>query len=1417
LRKSDGWRAVAVARILTASCLVGILGACSEQGARPSAKQKVGVARQGLATIVVTNTNDAGPGSFRQAIADANAISDPQGTTIAFGIPGAGVHTITPLSPLPAITAPSVTVDGCTQAGSVRTWPPTLTIELDGSALSAAAASDMNLALLTLSGGGGLVRCLVIHGVQNDNHSGAGIRIASSGNRVQENFLGTDPTGTAARNGDIGVLIASGDGNVVGVDGDGVNDAKERNLVSGHQASGFAAGIMVQGGTAARISGNRIGTDVTGMTGLPNGNGITIWFASGTLVGASGAGISDSLQQNLISGNASDAISLSGASDSRISANYIGLDSTGKAALANGGRGIVLGEGSHRNVIGFDATVPSKALRLGNVIAGSAALFGGGIELMGDTSGNRIAGNLIGTDIYGESAIPNLFGIKLRFGAKNTIIGTDADGVDDALERNIVSGNNSAGIMIGGTPPDSPNNRIAGNFIGTNATGTKRLGNQGAGIALQNGASGTLVGVLGDGSAHDANRANVIAANAGAGVSVITFTGLPVSGVRISGNAIGVGADRVAAMGNGGWGIDIGAFGLAPDHVLVGGPAPVEGNIIANNKLGGVGLVSLASTIRIQRNRIFSNGGLGIDLGQDGVTTNQPANPAVGANAGQNHPVITGASVSAGQTTITGTLHSAPSATYRVELFANAACNPAGYGEGEELLGTVDVTTDAAGDASFTTTVPSAVAKLHQITATATDAAGDTSELSVCVPDPAPTTTTVTLSPTALPMGGSTTATVSVAANAPAWGVPDGTVTVSDGAESCVVTLAAGTGSCLLTPSAAGSSTVTASYDGTSLYAPSSASASLDVTKTGTTTSITSHTPSPSAVGQTVTIGFSVGASSGTPAGDVTVSDGTSSCTGALAAGAGSCPITFRTAGMHNLVATYAGNGGFTGSTSASVAHTVGLASSTTTITAQSPSPSTAGQAVTVSFQVAAIGVTPSGNVTVSDGTTSCSGALAGGAGSCALTFITAGTHTLVATYSGDVSVAASTSAGVSHEVAAAAPSSVVADAGSTPQSTVVKTAFAKPLAVTVRDTHGNPISGVTVTFAVPAAGPTATLTASTATTDGAGIASVNATASAQAGSFTVTATVAGAGQSMFSLVNLADAPASLQVAAGSTQQSATVGKAFANPLEVKVLDAWGNPLSGVAVTFVAPATGPSATLSSTTTTSDVAGLAHVTATANAAAGSYQITASASGAAASATFELSNVLLSTTTKLTTTSESVVEEGGSVSLAIKVTSPDGTPTGTVSVRDGSTAIATASLTLGGAQVTVTLSSPGTHSLVATYAGDATHGSSSSSPLAFTVAGSSDPDDTSDAGAPSSDPGAPSDPDVAPPPDHAKLAGGGCNAGGSGAGDAGAVLAAALFACAVVRRRRVAHRTARTITTPSRCARRASAEAFVGLRG
>jgi Ca2+-binding RTX toxin-like protein len=194
----------------------------------------------------------------------------------------------------------------------------------------------------------------------------------------------------------------------------------------------------------------------------------------------------------------------------------------------------------------------------------------------------------------------------------------------------------------------------------------------------------------------------------------------------------------------------------------------------------------------------------------------------------------------------------------------------------------------------------------------------------------------------------------------------------------------------------------------------------VDVAKADTTTSITSDAPDPSVVGQGVVVKYSVTPTvgSGTPTGNVTVSDGVTSCTGTVAAG--QCTLTFTTAGAKSLTATYAGDPNFTGSTSASEPHTVNRADTTTSITSDAPDPSVTGQAVVVTYSVTptAPGAgTPAGNVTVTDGVDSCTGTVA--AGQCTITLTTTGNRTLTATYAGNSNFNGSTSAGEPHSVLA--------------------------------------------------------------------------------------------------------------------------------------------------------------------------------------------------------------------------------------------------------------------------------------------------------------------------------------------------------------------------------------------------------------
>jgi hypothetical protein len=154
------------------------------------------------------------------------------------------------------------------------------------------------------------------------------------------------------------------------------------------------------------------------------------------------------------------------------------------------------------------------------------------------------------------------------------------------------------------------------------------------------------------------------------------------------------------------------------------------GNLIAFNQLAGVAATDNTSVGNtISQNAIFANKTLGIDLGGDGVTANTPGGPHTGPNDFQNYPVLTPYTTPG---TLTGSLNSAPDTTFVLEFFANPAPDPSGHGQGQDYLGSEKVTTDAAGNATFTFSyAPAAGAPF--LSATTTDSAGNTSEFSATV------------------------------------------------------------------------------------------------------------------------------------------------------------------------------------------------------------------------------------------------------------------------------------------------------------------------------------------------------------------------------------------------------------------------------------------------------------------------------------------------------------------------------------------------------------------------------------------------------------------------------------------------------------------------------------------------------------
>ena len=421
-------------------------------------------------TITVTNTDDSGAGSLRQAIIDANANADAD--VIGFNIPGSGVHTISVTTGLPFITH-QVTIDGYTQSGSSPNTLDTsdnavLQIVLNGSATpvgtNGLVLEDANIA----------VRGLVINGFKNH-----GIIMLTTGTdncSIQGNFIGTDPTGmTAVPNGGDGVNVNIGSGHVIG----GIGPA-ERNIIAGNTGRG----IFFNTGPNS-VAGNFIGVGADGHTAI--GNGMMGVFLSGSTSGITIGGTTPGAR-NIISANDNEGIAIHG-SGHLIQGNYVGTDSTGTLDVGNWN---ITGTGGGISISG-GATVaniliggPSPSAR--NVISGS----GNGITLntasgifISNTGTNIvIQGNYIGTAANGTDPIPNDDGgISLANGPASAAvtIGGQLSG-----EGNIIAFNGGSGVSLD-TNLATPATAIRGNSIHSNAS-----------LGIDIFANGTLVNVNDD-------------------------------------------------------------------------------------------------------------------------------------------------------------------------------------------------------------------------------------------------------------------------------------------------------------------------------------------------------------------------------------------------------------------------------------------------------------------------------------------------------------------------------------------------------------------------------------------------------------------------------------------------------------------------------------------------------------------------------------------------------------------------------------------------------------------------------------------------------------------------------------------------------------------------------------------------------
>lgn len=213
------------------------------------------------ATVAVTTVSDSGLGSLRQAILDANANPGPDTITFAIGDPGSQ-QTIQPTSALPTITDP-VTIDGWSQGGAGHTGPPL--IELHGALAGAQAVG------LTLTGGSSVVRGLVLNGFAIGGFAG-GIRLQTGGdNWIYGNYIGVNSAGDTRVANTRGIWIDKGSSNNrFGTNADGVNDAAERNVISGNIEQNIW--IYQPATTGNRIMGNYIGLNAAGTAAVGTNN-----------------------------------------------------------------------------------------------------------------------------------------------------------------------------------------------------------------------------------------------------------------------------------------------------------------------------------------------------------------------------------------------------------------------------------------------------------------------------------------------------------------------------------------------------------------------------------------------------------------------------------------------------------------------------------------------------------------------------------------------------------------------------------------------------------------------------------------------------------------------------------------------------------------------------------------------------------------------------------------------------------------------------------------------------------------------------------------------------------------------------------------------------------------------------------------
>ncbi|MBL7961422.1 right-handed parallel beta-helix repeat-containing protein, partial [bacterium] len=444
------------------------------------------------------------------------------------------------------------------------------------------------------------------------------------GNTILGNYIGTDSSGlTAVRNDWNGIDLegyGSGGGEVIASSvvntqiGNGTTEGM--NVISGNGSEG-GYGIYIRNNQAYgnSINKNYIGVGADGITPLGNsssgvgGENTHLNIISNNIIAQNNYyGIylyyssEMSIYNNVISANQYGGIQFYYSRDNNVLGNRIGTDAAGTGAMANDGYGISIEYESNDNQIG-DGTPAGR-----NIISGNNS---GGIRIWNDynpVSGNKIFGNYIGTDISGNTAIPNSGrGVMLEDYATSNEIGGLEPG-----QGNVISGNFDHAIYIGSSYPTGGGtdwNKVKGNIIGLGADGSTILSNDGD-------------GVYADGQVRNLEIfKNVISGNAGNGIYIYD-NGLEAGGSLIVGNYIGTDATGVLAKGNDGTGITVsGAGGFSANYILIGDGTDAGKNIVSGNNGCGININgNSAYQNKIQKNYVGVNiNGAALPNALDGI------------------------------------------------------------------------------------------------------------------------------------------------------------------------------------------------------------------------------------------------------------------------------------------------------------------------------------------------------------------------------------------------------------------------------------------------------------------------------------------------------------------------------------------------------------------------------------------------------------------------------------------------------------------------------------------------------------------------------------------------------------------------------------------------------------------------------